>query len=770
MRRLYQLNNITINEENLLLQETIFHNANGYIGVRGTLEEGVSSKWDTMRGMYLNGFYDVAPMKQAEKLCNLIEDKDCMVNVADTQTIQVMFGGERFFMTEHNTRDCSRTLDMDNGITSRSLVWNTQDGKEICFDIVRMASFSERSLFVIDYQFTSEDFEGDIVIESGQNGLVKNYCNVNDPRMADEGAVHLQKENHCIEDNAGYLVSSTIKSGLKVTSGVKHELYLNDSPCPLSDITYEEKDHRINYVFKFHIKPGDRVRLIKYTIFTDSVRWDDCLEKAMEKLDYVTSVGVDEFYNRQKAFLTHFWNNSAMEISGDDDLNASVEFNMYQLLQSAGIDGHSSIAAKGLSGEGYEGHYFWDTEMFMLPYFALTNPEIARKLLDFRYTTLASAKENAGLLGHKKGALYPWRTITGTECSGYFPSGTAQYHINGDIAYAIILYYKATGDWDFMREKGMKILLETSRLWMDVGNFCDDKFVINCVTGPDEYTCMVNNNYYTNACAKYNLEWFVKLSEQFSREESAWKAFVRENNLSTDEICEMNRAQENMYLPYDEKLGINPQDDSFLQKPVWDLKNTDQNQYPLLMNYHPLYLYRYQVCKQADTILAHYLFPEYQDLQTEINSFLYYEKVTTHDSSLSTCVFSIMASKLGMKDKAYQYFGDSAKLDLMNTHKNTKDGIHAANMGGCYMAIVNGFAGVRIETDGIYLAPQLPEQWTGYSFRIQYHGSLLEIQVTEDECKIQNLEGSPVRTVLYGTSLILDKGKSISVRINSKTA
>ncbi|MDE6184728.1 MAG: family 65 glycosyl hydrolase, partial [Lachnospiraceae bacterium] len=417
---------------------------------------------------------------------------------------------------------------------------------------------------------------------------------------------------------------------------------LNHVHQEANHIGYDETVHKIDAFYRFRIKPGDEVRILKYSIFEDSIRHEDCLKVAEEKLALVVEQGIDYYYEKQKDFLKEFWNNSTLEIMGDEELNASVCFNMYQLLQSAGYDGYSSIAAKGLSGEGYEGHYFWDTEMFMVPYFALTNPKIARKLLEFRYKTLNQAKDNAKLLGHKKGVLFPWRTITGRECSGYYPSGTAQYHIDGDIAYAVILYYKATGDWTFMKEMGMKILLETNRLWLDVGNFCKGQFHINCVTGPDEYTCMVNNNYFTNACAKYSLEWFGKLAERFAKEEAEWKRFAEENRLTDAELKEMEAAQDEMFLPYDEELGINPQDDSFLQKPIWDLAHTDKENFPLLLHYHPLHLYRYQVCKQADTVLAHYLFPDYQDRQTEEKSFLYYEKITTHDSSLSTCVFSIV--------------------------------------------------------------------------------------------------------------------------------
>ncbi|MCR5791034.1 MAG: family 65 glycosyl hydrolase, partial [Lachnospiraceae bacterium] len=420
------------------------------------------------------------------------------------------------------------------------------------------------------------------------------------------------------------------------------------------------------------------------------------------------------------------------------------------LLQAAPHDDYAGIAAKGLSGEGYEGHFFWDTEMYVVPFFLLTDATLAKNILAFRYRTLPAAKENASLIGHKKGALYPWRTITGVECSGYFPSGTAAYHINGAIAYAVIQYYFATSDRAFMKEMGLEILLETARLWLDTGVYDrQGRFQIQEVTGPDEYTCMVNNNYYTNASARHNLLWAAKLYEEFSDEKEV-KELAQRLKLQDSELQEMKRAAERMYLPYDEELSINPQDDSFLDKPVWDLTATPKEDFPLLLHYHPLHLYRYQVCKQADTVLAHFLFPSLQSKETMEKSFRYYEKITTHDSSLSTCVFSMTASMLGLKEEALSYFGDSAKLDLMNRHSNTKDGVHTANMGGCYMAIVNGFAGLRITEEGLSLDPFLPKGLKSYSFPFTFQGRSLKLTVEKERATLVLLSGEPLRFRFHG--------------------
>ncbi|HBI73234.1 MAG TPA: family 65 glycosyl hydrolase, partial [Lachnospiraceae bacterium] len=497
------------------------------------------------------------------------------------------------------------------------------------------------------------------------------------------------------------------------------------------------------------IEEGETVTLTKFTVFSDSIRCKDCLQGAMEEMEKALKLSLPVLYQYQKEYLKEYWNHCFLEIEGDDDLTAAVNYNMYQLIQSVGKDEYCNIAAKGLSGEGYEGHYFWDTEMYIQPFFNLTEPGITKNLISFRYRTLEKARENARILGHRKGALYPWRTIMGTECSGYYPSGSAGYHINGDIAYSVVAYYLSTKDIEFIVEKGAEILFETARLWMDVGNYYNGSFRINCVTGPDEYTCMVNNNYYTNVCAQFNLNWAVKFY-RLLKEEKKLSPVAEKIHLTEEEIKEFDQAARNMYLPYDEKLKINPQDDSFLQKKVWDLEHTPKEKFPLLLHYHPLHLYRYQVCKQADTVLAHFIFEDAQSLETIRNSFDYYEKITTHDSSLSTCIFSIVASKLGRTEKAYEYFGDSAKLDLFNTHKNTKDGIHTANMGGNYMAIIYGFAGLRIKEDGLHFAPSIPKQWKEYRFKINYEDSQIFVEINSEESKFSLLKGSPKQVVIRG--------------------
>ncbi len=744
--KIYEIEDSRDNAD-LMVNETVFHNANGYIGIRSNYEEGYPAGYDSIRGSYINGFYDIADMKQAERLYGLVEDKQAMLNVADTQTIYLTIDGEQFGISEGTVLSSKRWLDMEAGITGRRVHWRSPSGKELEINIRRMTSFQELSLFTIDYSVKALNFSGLLKFDSRHVGKVTNYSNANDPRVAQESKHYLQPVAGQLEDGVSYLLSRTSKSALTVCTGVAHRLSVHKDggdeiqKTILTQKAAFDQEHCASFIAEVLVKEQESVTLTKYSIFCDSIRHGDCLAAAKQKMEAVLSVPLSVYYKAQGEYLKEFWGNCFLEITGEDDLTEAVNYNMYQLIQSVGKDEYCNIAAKGLSGEGYEGHYFWDTEMYIQPFFNLTEPGITKNLISFRNSTLEQARENARILGHKKGILYPWRTIMGVECSGYFPSGTAAYHINGDIAYSIIAYYLATKDLDFIADKGAEIIFETARLWLDVGNYHQGSFLINEVTGPDEYTCMVNNNYYTNAAAQYNLRWAVKFY-QLLKEAGKLQKLADKLALSEAEIEEFHQAAERMYLPYDEALGINPQDDSFLQKKVWDLANTPAEHFPLLLHYHPLYLYRHQVCKQADTVLAHFIFEDAQSLETIRKSFDYYEKVTTHDSSLSTCIFSIVAAKLGLVDKAYEYFGDSAKLDLFNTHKNTKDGIHTANMGGTFMAIVYGFAGLRIKESGIYFAPVIPKNWKAYRFQINYEDSQIRVEVNEKESIFTLIRGT----------------------------
>ncbi|WP_042351121.1 glycoside hydrolase family 65 protein [Bacillus massiliigorillae] len=746
-----------LSQKDVLQDESLFFLGNGFLGVRGNFEEGYAPDYTSIRGTYINAFHDITEVTYGEKLYGFPETQQKLINIIDAQEVTIYLDEERFSLYEGEVLSFERKLHMDKGFSERIIHWRSPKGQEVKLHFKRLVSFTVREIFAIQITIEPVNFFGKVKIVSTVNGDVENFTDPNDPRVASGHAKRLKVLMAKEENGICTVKNETYVSKLQTACATQYAVNTNHtashtvhSDCVESHFTFEL---------------SNTVTFTKWNAYTDTLRHgEELVGKATVALQ--SFISFEDALSAQEAYLADFWKNADITIEGDSDLQEGIRFNLYHLLQSTGRDPHSNIAAKGLSGEGYEGHYFWDTEIYMIPVFLMTKPELAKDLLIYRYHILDGARANAKILGHKQGALFPWRTISGTECSAFFPAGTAQYHISADIAYSYIQYYLVTQDIPFMAEYGAEMLFETARLWIDAGNFHKDKFVINDVTGPDEYTCIVNNNYYTNVMAKHNLKWAAKAYQILvEQDQDALQAIMNKINLSQDEVAQWQKAAELMFLPYDAELDVNPQDDSFFQKEVWDFDNTPKEKHPLLLHYHPLTLYRYQVCKQADTVLGHFLLEDEQAMSTIKNSYDYYENITTHDSSLSHCVFSIMASKVGYHDKAYQYFIETARLDLDNTHGNTKDGLHMANMGGTWMAIVYGFAGLRAKESGLSLAPILPKQWTGYKFSITYRNRQIAVAVNNSAITLQLLEGEAVSISVYNQSIDLIPGQEIGLPI-----
>ncbi|AOM82077.1 glycoside hydrolase family 65 protein [Salisediminibacterium beveridgei] len=737
-------------QSQLLVDESLFSQGNGYLGVRGNFEEGYAKDMKSIRGTYINAFHDIVPIEYGEKLFGFPDTQQKLVNVMDTQSIQVSLDGEVFSLFTGDVLDYKRLLHMDKGYAERTVHWRSPGGKEAEITFNRLISFVHKELFVqwIEIKPLSEIEE--IHVESSINGGVTNYVDADDPRVASGHAKRLHVTDVFTEGDVSGVVDETEVSQLQAAAAVTLR-----AAGSVIDRGSSSDAESVRETLRFS---GDQPIMVeKWTVFTDTYRHgDEVKHEAITRLKGLSETSIEHILTGQQSYLDEFWKTADIQISGDDLLQEGIRFNLYQLLQSVGKDPKSNIAAKGLSGEGYEGHYFWDTEIYMYPPFLMTDPAIAKNLLLHRFSLLDAAKDRAKEMGHRQGALFPWRTITGGECSAFFPAGSAQYHISADIAYSFIHYYLTTGDRSFMISHGAELLVETARLWIDAGHMKDDQFRIDDVTGPDEYTCIVNNNYYTNSMAKYNLEWAVKAMAIVKEDDpSSYESLVRKLGLEGQELDQFQAAAMKMYYPYDDTLGIQAQDDTFLNKQVWDLEKTPKEEFPLLLHYHPLTLYRYQVCKQADTVLSYFLLEDEADEETIRRSYDYYEKVTTHDSSLSYCVFSIMAAKLGYENKAYHYFIETARLDLDNTHKNTKDGLHMANMGGTWLALVSGFGGMRVKETGLHFAPRLPKEWDELRFHIRYHDRLIAIDMTTNQTEYTLLEGEPLHFFHHGEELEL---------------
>jgi alpha,alpha-trehalose phosphorylase len=737
------------------LDETLFALGNGYIGLRGTAEEGYSGPAGTsLDGTYLNGFYESEPIQYPEAAYGLAKVNQFMLNVPNAKGIELWLGDEKFDLLTGSIQSYERVLDFRTGVLTRVVEWTSPQGRSVRVRSRRMVSFENKHLFAIAFEVTSLNFEGHLRLVSALDGAVKNLEAGDDPRV---GSAISGPTLHMIdsEQAGGFsaLVQKTHNSGFTLISATESVLSAGLSPVVAQD------GQRLTQTWEVAVSAGQSLTLNKYGSYYSSRDYDakELMWRSKDTLYNAAAAGFEDLRLVQEQYLADFWQQADVQIAGDDALQQGMHFNQFHLLQSVGRDGKTNISAKGVTGEGYEGHYFWDTEIYIFPFFLYSKPEIARKLLEYRYAGLPKARERARQMSHDKGALYPWRTIAGDECSAYFPAGTAQYHINADIAYSIKMYMEATDDQEYLVKAGAEIVMETARIWTGIGSYDrEGRFCINQVTGPDEYTALVNNNYYTNVMAQMHLNFAASIAEQLQvQAPSEFARIAAVMALDAGEPAEWRRAASLMHLPYDDALQIHAQDDSFLSKKVWDFANTPKENYPLLLNYHPMVIYRHQVCKQADVVLALLLLSDQFSLEDKRRDFDYYEAVTTHDSSLSSCIFGVIAAEVGYQDKAYHYFMETARLDLDDTHGNTHYGVHTAAMAGTWLGVAFGFGGMRVVGGALHFAPTLPKQWQHYTFKIHFRGALLEVHVEPGRVEYRLLQGDALEFTHGGEEVAL---------------
>jgi len=732
------------------LRETLLSLGNGYLGMRGTGEEGGGP--ESIPGTYINGFHETAPIVYGERFPGFADEKQTMINIADARLIRITADGVDLGPDAPGLTDERRTLDLRRGRLNRSLTWNLPTGGTLEIETTRMIHQVREHLALSEYRIRSRGFDGPLTVNSGiDTGSRQNRHDGEDPRLgtAFSGDVLATSEPQVLTDGL-ILTQSTMASGMRLCCGYR-ELWSVDV-----ESTEWRGDGVAGRRYTLPIRDGETVILRKYMAYFDGSTADP--RRVEGELEAALDTGLPALIEEQESFMASFWNDADIRIEGDPRMQQGIRFNLFHVLQSAGRDGRRNAAAKGLSGPGYEGHYFWDTETYILPVFIHTRPRIAAALLEYRYHGLDAARDHARKMGHPVGALYPWRTIDGRECSANFITGSAQYHINADIAFAVRRYVDATGDEEFMGRFGAEILCETARLWCDAGHFdaVDGRFRIESVTGPDEYHVLVNNNAYTNLMARENLRGAADAVDRLRENDpGAFATLVDRIDLSADEVVVWRKAADRMYVPYDPERRLIPQDDGFLHKEPWDFQGTPAERYPLLLHYHPLTVNRYQVCKQADLLLAHLLLPDAYDIDQKRRDFDYYESVTTHDSSLSACVFGILASELGEAEKADRYFRETALADLDDIHGNTAVGIHAATMAGTWQSIVFGFAGMR-SGPILRFEPKLPKAWESCAFSVRYRGRKIAVRITREETELRLESGDPMDVAVGGRTLRLE--------------
>ncbi|HAT4283364.1 TPA: glycoside hydrolase family 65 protein [Clostridium perfringens] len=773
---IYKIEPWNITEEEFLLKnnyrnETTFSLANGYIGTRGTFEESYDFDDETgLEGNFVNGFYESEYIRYGEWNFGFPTESQSLLNLPNAKIIKLFIEDEEFSMLTGEIEDYKRVLHMKEGRVTRDLIWVSSKGKKIKISISRFVSFNNKNLMEIRYKVTPLNFSGNLKFISAIDANVENHTRKTNP-LVDYGPFGKRLANDYIDSirDELYYEGTTLNSELSIACGAVNKISAENF------IRKNFKNYELCGVsYEFYAKENEEIILDKFIAYSTSLDMNEEKLHGFIKaiLSEAKGKGYIEAEREQKEYVEEFWRTADVIIEGDNALQQGIRFNLFHLMQSAGRDGKTGMGAKGLSGEGYEGHYFWDTEMYVLPVFVYTKPDLAKKLLDYRYFTLDKARERARVLGHDKGALYPWRTINGEEASTYFPLGTAQYHINADIAYAFKLYVDVNDDFDYLKDKAAEVLCETARVWADVGSFSQyvgDKYCICAVTGPDEYNAIVDNNFYTNLMARENLRDAIgALNKIKEKDKLTYDNLVKKIDLKDEEIEYWKKIIENMYLPYDEKRGVYPLDDGFMKRKPWDdSKIPKEKRHLLYENYHPLFIFRQRMSKQADAILAMYLHSNLFSIDELRRNYDFYQEVTLHHSSLSTCIFGILASQIGYDEEAYKYFSQSARMDLDDYHNNFYAGIHAANMAGTWQGIVNGFAGLRTNRRVLEFNPKIPKEWNSYSFKIFYKKNLLEIKISKDEIKIRLLEGENLELYVYGEKVYIENLSKI-IKIPTK--
>jgi alpha,alpha-trehalose phosphorylase len=738
----------------LAQSESVFALANGHIGLRANLDEGEPFG---LPGTYLNSFYELRPLPHAELAYGNPESGQTIVNVTDGKIIRLLVDDELLDIRYGQLRDHERMLDLRAGVLRRRVEWVSPAGAAVRVRSTRLVSFLQRSIAAILYEVEPVDAPVRVVVQSeliaNEPGAPSSSA---DPRVAAVLEQPLAPEDFYAHGARVVLVHSTNRSALRLAAGMDHVVEGPEG----TEIEGEAGPDVGRVTVASDLAPGQSLRVVKFVAYGWSSRRSlpSVRDEVVAALAEARHTRWEGLVAGQRAYLDSFWDDADIELDGDLELQQALRFALFHTLQAGARAEQRAIAAKGLTGPGYDGHTFWDTERFVLPVLTYTAPRAAGDALRWRHATLDLARARAEQLG-LGGAAFPWRTIRGQECSGYWPAGTAAFHIGGNIADAVIRYQAATGDEAFELDAGLELLVEIARLWRSLGHHDPDgSFRIDGVTGPDEYSAIADNNVYTNLLAQRNLRAAAEAVSQHPRHAS-------ELGADLEEAAAWRDAANTMVIPWDEALGVHPQSEGFTSHQVWDFAATGPERYPLLLHYPYFELYRKQVVKQADLVLAlHWCGDCFTDEQ-KARDFAYYEALTVRDSSLSACTQAVVAAEVGHLELAYDYFGESALMDLHDLENNTRDGVHIASLAGAWLAAVAGFGGMRDHGGELSFAPRLPERLERLAFRLVVRGRRLLVEVGKREATYRLRDGDPLEVQHHGERILLTAQEPVTRRI-----
>ena len=734
----------TLDLEVLAQSESVFALANGHLGLRGNLDEGEPFG---MPGTYLNGLYEQRPLPYAEAGFGYPESGQSMINVTNGKLLRLLVDDEPFDVRYGTLQSHERALDLRAGTLTREVRWTSPAGQAVRVRSVRLVSFTQRAVAAISYEVEAIGDRARVVVQSE---LVANEplpMPGADPRVAAALTTPLVSEDYGTRRGTTVgLGHRTAVSGLRLAAAMDH---LVQGPAG-TDTSAEAAPDSGRVTVTTVLEPGERLNVVKLLAYGwSSLRSRQALaDQVAAALTAARHTGWEGLVAEQRAFLDDFWDRALVEVEGDAEIEQAVRFALFQVLQAGARAERRAIAAKGMTGTGYDGHTFWDTETFVLPALTYTSPRAAADALRWRHSILPVARERARTLG-LRGAAFPWRTVAGEECSGYWPAGTAAFHLNADIADAVLRYVDATGDAQFEFEVGVEILVDTARLWCSLGHHDrEGRFRIPGVTGPDEYSALADDNVYTNLMAQKNLR---AAADAVGRHPDRAASL----GVADAEVAAWREAAEAMMVPYDEKLGVHPQADGFTDHEVWDFESTRPDQYPLFLHFPYFDLYRKQVVKQADLVLAMHLRGDAFTDEQKARNFEYYEALTVRDSSLSAAIQAVMAAETGHVELAYDYLAESCLVDLHDLQQNTRNGLHLAALAGGWSALVAGFGGFRAGNGMPAFAPRLPRAITRLAFHLWYRERRLRVSAVARETTYELRSGEPLQVTHHGEPLLL---------------
>jgi len=747
--------------EQVKSSESLFSIGDGAMGQRANFEEYYSGK--TFQGSYIAGIYYPDKTKVGWWKNGYPEYFAKVLNAPNWIGINIEINGENLDLAAcAKVKNFRRELNMKEGIYNRSFEATLQNGTQIAVNVRRFLSLDLDEVGVINYEITPLNNDAKIVFKPYVDAGVHNE----DANWEEKFWEPLNVKH---SENEAFVTARTFKTHFTATTFMQNSILLNAANLKISPINIEATKEKVQFTYEVAVTKGQTVSLQKLGGYTVSMNHENTQIAAQNVIAKALSFGYDQLVNNQIAAWAKIWEMSDITIDGDVKAQQGIRFNIFHLNQTyLGKDSRLNIGPKGFTGEKYGGSTYWDTEAYCIPFYMATkDQQVARNLLAYRYNQLDKAIENAGKLGFTNGAaLYPMVTMNGEECHNEWEITFEEIHRNGAIAFAIFNYYRFTGDYSYIPEKGLEVLIGIARFWHQRATFSTfrNQYVILGVTGPNEYENNVNNNFYTNYLAKWCIDYTMEQINKVEKEYNAdYTRIMSKVKLDATEIGHWKKVADNMYFPFSDEHDVYLQQDGFLDKELVKVHDLDKSQRPINQKWSWDRILRSPYIKQADTLQGFYFFEDHFSKEQLEKHFDFYEPFTVHESSLSPCVHSIQAATLGRMEQAYTFYLRTSRLDLDDYNKEVEEGLHITSMAGTWMSIVEGFGGMRVKNDALHFEPRIPKEWNGYSFKINFRNQILKVSVHQHETNF-TLEGdTKISVFVNGKEILVDPNSLVTV-------